>query len=118
MCRQRSVLMVLLLSIVTCGIYSFFWVYSTRQEMNAYLNDNSKSPELNTILAILCSIYWLFIMYDYSSDITKMQQKAGLPVKDLALLNLLLSIFGFGIVSILIMQSQLNEIYASKSIAE
>lgn len=118
MYRQRSVIMVLLLSVITCGIYLFFWVYSTRQEMNAYLNDNSKSPELNTILAILCGVYWFFIMYDYSNDITKMQQKAALPVKDMAIVNLLLSIFGFGLVSILIMQSQLNEVYANKYIAE
>lgn len=67
--EKKSVLMVILLSIITCGIYQIFWYYDTATRLNQV---EHKEPELqNYIIAILLGIitcgiyqlYWLYMFY-------------------------------------------------------
>ena len=66
--------MVLLLSIVTCGIYGWYWLYVSGEALDQY-------------------------------SVSRGEMGGG----HLGILYLLLGIFGFGIISYALMQSELNK---------
>ncbi len=111
MIQKRSILTVALLSVFTCGIYACYWIYVTRMELKSYLQDASINPGLELLFCILCAPYFCYWFYKMSKDIVRAENQAGInPPTDNAVLNLLLSIFGLMLVSMLITQGQLNDI--------
>lgn len=101
---SRSILSVVLLSVITCGIYTIYWYYVTAEDLNAA---EPKEPLMNYILAwllgfVTCgifTIYWQYKFYKKLDDVTGDSNY---------LLNLLLSIFLTPIVGIAIGQSSIN----------
>jgi len=56
--------MVLLLSIVTCGIYYMWWIYKTSEELNRTLGDPSINPGIDLLLSIIsCGLWAIYLMY-------------------------------------------------------
>ena len=53
---RRDVFLVILYSIITCGIYSIYWFYTTTEELNQF---EQKEPLQNYIVAILLSIKFI-----------------------------------------------------------
>lgn len=56
----RSPGMVILLSIITCGIYSLIWIYSVSKEMNNVLGYEATKPQY-TFYGLLCGIFTLIL---------------------------------------------------------
>ena len=100
----------LILTIVTCGIYNLYWMYAARSEFQRISGYPDINPGLELLLNILCFPFFFYWIYKFSSDIARYQADTGRYVNDTGLINLLLAIFGFGIVSEIIIQSQLNEL--------
>ena len=104
--KNRSVLAVVLLSIVTCGIYAIYWFYVMAEDMNA--KDSTKQPLTNLIVAILLgiitcgiyTIYWMFRFYEKADAITG---------KNNYVVYFILTLFGFGIVSMALLQNDVNQ---------
>ncbi|WPX08972.1 DUF4234 domain-containing protein [Anaerocellum danielii] len=117
--KKRSVVGLLVFSIITLGIYYFYWIYATSKETQAYLEKQTLSPGLELFLCIItCGLYWFYWIFKYSKITVECQQKAGLPPEDNAVINLILSILGLGIISSMILQASLNkvcELESSKS---
>lgn len=105
--QKRSVLAVVLLSIITCGIYELYWYYVMAEDMNA--KDSTKPSLTNFIVAILLGIitcgiyliYWQFRFYEKSDAITKKQN---------LIVYFILAFFGFSIISNALLQNDINEI--------
>lgn len=103
--KNRSVVSVILLSIFTCGIYSIYWTYVTAEDLNS---EDSNEPLMNYILAILLSvitcgiygIYWNYKFYQKADRVTGANN---------LILNFILSLFGFSIVSTAVVQDQINK---------
>ncbi|MFO7636777.1 MAG: DUF4234 domain-containing protein [Clostridia bacterium] len=111
MIRKRSIAEVILLSIVTCGIYMFYWYYAFASDIKTTLNDDSINPELDLVLCILtCGIYTIYWMYKYGKLLSTCQERAGKPVEDNAILYLVLQLLGIGIVNLALMQSSYNNL--------
>ena len=108
---EKSPITVLLLTIITCGIYGLVWMYSSRNELKNYLNDQSINSGLDLFLAIICFPFAYVWYYKMGKDIARAQAQAGLPVNDQSVLLLILTFFGLGIVSIYIIQDNLNAIW-------
>ena len=51
--EKRSPGIVILLSIVTCGIYAWYWVYCVSKETKDFLGDDSINPGLEVLLSII-----------------------------------------------------------------
>ncbi|MPN33822.1 hypothetical protein SDC9_181314 [bioreactor metagenome] len=64
---------------------------------------------------MLCFPYACYWIFKYSKEVAAGEAKAGITPTDNSIVNLLLYIFGFGIVSMLILQAQLNEIAKKQS---
>lgn len=103
---QRNVGVAILLSIITCGIYTLYWMYKMTQEITEYNNENA-NPGVELILSLVtCGIYYYYWNYKMGK---RLGQARGTPSDD-SILFLILAIFGLGIVSLAIMQSQMNSI--------
>ena len=66
MLQERNFWTVLLLSLVTCGIYYFFWVYEATQDLNTMAGNDGKfvSPGTAVVLFLFtCGIYPLIWYY-------------------------------------------------------
>jgi hypothetical protein len=60
---------------------------------------------------LTCGIYGFYLYYKYPQLMLEMQDRVGKPRNDISMTTLLLSIFGLAIVSIPIMQTELNSIW-------
>jgi hypothetical protein len=61
---ERASGVVILLSIVTCGIYRFFHIYNTSDELRRATNDQSINPTTDVLLAIVtCTAWGLYTDY-------------------------------------------------------
>lgn len=109
---KREPVLVLVFSIITCGIYYLYWIYKVTEEVGHYLQ-NDNNPVLELILCFFCAPYTIYWFYKMGQQIFVAQDRCGLQrPQDNAILYLLLSIFGLGPVASLIMQGTLNEIDA------
>lgn len=108
---RRSVGLCIVLSIVTCGIYSLYWLYCMAEDANRLISrPNPSSGGLVLLLSIVtCGIYEFYWLYRTGEDLDRLRvDRGGLP-GHLGLLYLLLAIFGFSIISFALLQSELNE---------
>jgi hypothetical protein len=117
---SRSPVKVLLLTLVTCGIYYLYWVYETSKDVEDFLGETDIPPIVHILLFIITgTLYGFFWDYWLAQKIVKMQRRAGTPEKDNTVLYLALDILGagpiagLGIVVPLLQQSDLNEVYAA-----
>ena len=55
--RNRSVFLVLLFSILTVGIYSLYWLVSTKDEMNRL---GANIPSAWLLIVPIANVYWLW----------------------------------------------------------
>ena len=108
--KKRSIIVMLILTFITCGIYNLFWMYLARDEFKRFSNYNDINPGLELLLALICFPYIFYWLYKFSADIAKFQRETNRPVSDNGIICLLLAIFGFGLISELIIQSQLNDL--------
>lgn len=111
MVRERSVGLAIILSLITCGLYGLYWIYALTNEIGVLSGDRSFTGGKTLLLCIItCGIYTLFWYYQVGSQLMQVQSNYGEIPKDDSLLYLLLGIFGFGIVSIAIAQSNVNKL--------
>ena len=62
--KKKSILMVILLTIITCGIYSLFWLYQTTQDLTEYSEDYRLTPGMSVLLTIItCGLYQIYWWY-------------------------------------------------------
>ena len=110
----RSPASVIVLSVVTCGIYYLYWIYKTETELKFFLGEaaNDVQPGLDILLSIICVPYQVYIFYRFGSLIKKSQEQIYMPGEDNSILYLLLSLFGFVFISSAIVQSNLNTVWS------
>lgn len=109
MVQQRNIVVAVLLSIITCGIYGIYWFI-------CLTNDAAKcadTPEFSGGKAFLftlitCGIYGFYWYYKMGKTLQQANEKAGINASDNSILYLILGLFGLGIVNYCIMQSELN----------
>ena len=111
----RSVPMLVLLSIVTCGIYYLYWIYKTTDEIKNFMEREDINPALELILVLVtCNIYSLYWYYKYGKIVyLEMTAKAGMDNSEDS--TVLLVILGLlvNFVAGAIMQDKLNAIWNS-----
>ncbi len=109
MINKRSVAEVIILSIVTCGIYGIYWIYAFSNDVKLYLDDETINPGTEVLLSVVtCGIYAIYWMYKFGKLVTTCQEKAGVQVEDNAIVYVILAVFGLSIVNIGLMQNAMN----------
>jgi hypothetical protein len=103
--------LVILLEIVTCGIFGIFWTYRTNEDLKKH-NGDGLGGVLGIVIYLLLSVV---LMFTIPNEIEKMYQRDGResPVSTLWGLWFLLPIIG-NIIWYLKVQSALNDFWVSK----
>ena len=110
---ERNPVTVILLSIVTCGIYSLYWLYMVTSEINAALGEDKINFVLYFLLGILCFPLVFVGMYKIDEGVVQLQTRIGLQGKSNFVLWIILSFVGVGtLIMIYQVQEALNEIWA------
>ncbi len=115
--NKRNPIVVLLLSIVTCGIYALYLIYTISKEVSDFRGDKSIDPGMELLLCIItCGLYEIYWYYKYGRLVFDMQKKVGVPnPTDISIVLLLLPIFGFSVISLLLLQTELNRVWDTVS---
>lgn len=110
MIQRRSIVVCILLSLVTCGIYGLYWLACLANDTNtASGRNNDTSGGMVVLLSIItCNIYHIYWMYKAGEKIDAARQMRGLPSQNNGLVYLLLTLFGFSIIAWALLQNELN----------
>lgn len=110
--EEKNIVLNVILSIVTCGIYAIYWFITLTDDAREYAKDsNMQSGGIAFLLTLVtCGIYGIYWAYKMGKLIEQGQKNCGLAAKDNSILYLILEIFGLGIINYCLMQNDLNEI--------
>lgn len=111
--KKKSILMVILLTIITCGIYSLFWLYQTTQDLTEYSEDYRLTPGMSVLLTIItCGLYQIYWWYRIADIFMSAQQRAKMPrLSDNKILFVVLSLFNFDFINMAILQGDMNQMW-------
>jgi len=107
-----------LLSIATFGLYLFFWKSHQMKVLNSWLGRQEHSFWKWLLLGLLsCGLYMLYHEYKTGRDINEIQRRMGWPEdRGLGILSLLATLFGAGLLSVVLQQEAINKFYTSPEI--
>ena len=107
MIQKRSIGVCILLSIITCGIYGFYWMYCINQDAETVSGSKEVDGGMLILLIIVtCGIYGIFWLYKTGNTLETVNGRNG----SLGILCLVLSILGLSLISIALLQNELNSI--------
>lgn len=107
---ERNIATCIILSFLTCGIYGIYWFVTMTDDSNIVCKDEAPSGIVALLLTIItCGIYGLYWYYKMGERLYLAGQKYKVTIDDNGFLYLILAIFGLGIVSTCLIQSDLNK---------
>lgn len=110
MLKKRGVFVSILLSIITCGIYSYFWIGSLSNDISDCLGEQRNGAMDGFLSFITCGLYLFYWNYKNGKKIADIQDRVGIRPADNSVLYLLICFIGLILVPVWIMQSNMNEI--------
>lgn len=110
---RRDPLTVVLLSIITCGIYAYYWLYVTMEDINNISErpviDN---PVLYLLLSIFCFPFMWIVWYRIDKELAMLAREEDIYYKENFVLWIIFTFFGVGIyVAEAQIQGAINQIY-------
>jgi hypothetical protein len=110
--ETRDPITVLLLSLVTCGIYLYYEIYKVSSELRDALGRQDINPTMDVVLGIVtCGLYFIYLAYRYPQLILELQDRARMPRNDISIVSIILAVCGLGIVSVFMIQTELNKVW-------
>lgn len=102
----------IILSILTCGIYALYWIYNQTKFINEITKEEKYSFWHWYLLSVItCGIYYFYLEYVVSKDIVDIQNRHGfIPNTNLPTISVVIAIFATPIISLAIMQKDINDI--------
>jgi hypothetical protein len=109
---ERDIALSVILTLITCGIYGLIWVYRIGNDLRNSLGGDDPRPGVDLLLFILtCGLWGVYLSYKYPSLINDLKRRAHLPKSDLPIASVVLSIFGLGLISLALVQNDLNKVW-------
>lgn len=104
--QPRSIALAIILSIITCGIYTFYWMYKINDELNQLAgNYQATSGGMVVIFDIItCHIYGIYWAYKMGQNCSRLNGDSSSGI-----LYLLLALFGFQIINLALFQDMINK---------
>lgn len=112
MIERRNIVVCIILSFVTCGIYGIYWMVCLTNDVNTVSGDvNGTSGGIAVLLTfVTCGIYGIYWVYKQGEKLDFTKNNRGIPSSNSGVLYLILQIFGFGIIGWALMQNELNKL--------
>ena len=113
--EERNIVVYLLLTLVTCGIFGIYWLVVMLKDI-ATTSGEDINPWMVILLSIItCGIYGIYFNYQMGKYMVKAGENYNVKIEDNSILYLILTIFGFGIVTYCLVQNDLNTIAKTKA---
>lgn len=112
---NRSIALSIVLSIVTCGIYSIYWFVVLTDEINH--EKLEYAGELSGIACFLlalitCNIYGIYWAYKTGEKLDTVKAERGvLTGRDSNILYLILELLGFNVIVLALAQNEMNKLH-------
>ncbi len=104
---ERSIPICVILSIVTCGIYSLYWFVKINNEINQLAGEPEATSGGMALLftIITCDIYGIYWAYRMGQRSDRIHKTDGYA----PILYLILQLFGLGIINYCLLQDTINK---------
>ena len=115
--ENRSLVLNVVLSIITCGIYALYWFYTIARDFeNAQTYNRVATTAGVTLLLdiVTCGIYGIYAYYKWGQATPELFARYGRTSEDKSVLYLVLAILGLQIVNMCLIQSDLNQLASSQ----
>ena len=113
--EERSLPLWIILSLVTCGIAGWVWLVMIADDIKELKGGDKPSGVLDVILGLVtCGIYFWYVYYQYPKHVVDIQKAKGKEESDISVLCLILGIFFLGIVSMALIQNEVNKFAVPK----
>lgn len=115
--EERNIVLNLILTIITCGIYGLVWFVQITDDAREYSGDTEmQSGALALVLTIItCGLYGFYWDYKMAKMLQDAQSKNNLPANDNTIMYVILHLVRLEIVNYCLMQNDLNSITRVKS---
>ena len=110
--QNRNIAVCIILSIITCGIYQIYWFICVADDTNELNQDpDAASGGMAFLFSLItCGIYEIYWSYKNGERINEAKWRRGLPGDTgFPIAYLFLTLFGLSIVTLAIMQNDLNK---------
>ena len=108
---NRNIVVALVLTFVTCGIYGIFWFISMTDESNSLSDEKYTSGGMAFLYTIItCGIYFFYWNYKMGQKMANIGKRYNKQIADNSILYLVLSLFGLGLINYCLIQSDLNSL--------
>ena len=109
---KRDLVLNIILTIVTCGLWGIIWEVQIADDIKLLTGEDSLVSGIVLVLLSLvtCGIYFIFWVYNAGNKLELVKAGYGLPTESKGLVYVVLSIFGFSIVALALMQNDLNTV--------
>lgn len=113
--KKRNPALVIIFSIITCGIYNLYWFVTTTNEIQNKLKNpdgSCKSGGMALLLAIVtCGIYEFYWWYKMGQKAAQLGKDYGVEISDNSTIYLILLFVGIGaVINTVLLQSSLNRV--------
>lgn len=110
MVEKRNIALYIILSLVTCGIFMYYWIYVITQDTNTIAGETGDTAGGMVIILtiITCGIYGLYWAYKRGEKIDKAKTSRGEAASNGGVLYLILYILG-GIIALALIQNEVNK---------
>ena len=111
MVQQKNIALCIVLSLVTCGIYGIYWFITLTNDLNTATGEEGTSGGMAFLLSLVtCGIYTFYWAFKCGEKVDKIRQQNGEAGGSNGVLYLILYLFGLGIVTYALVQSELNKV--------
>jgi|GEM_PF-599394 len=107
--EEKNIAVCIILAIVTCSIYMWFWMYNMIKKIRMLANDTSDMVG-EYLLLMLVPYYNIYWVYTRGKKISEEAARRGIQITDNSVLYLILNLLGLSIVSYAMMQNDLNKL--------
>lgn len=115
--EKKDPIMVIVFGFLTCGIYLYFWIYQTSTDIkNALGGREDINPTMDIVLTLVtCGLYFIYLLYRYPQLLLELQDRTRQPRNDISTISIILGVVGLGIVSLFMIQTELNKVWDAGS---
>lgn len=110
MVKQRSVATCIVLTIITCGLYGIYWFITLTDDVNEVTGEGGTTGAMSFLFTLItCGIYGIYWGYKMGEKLDNARYRNNVPTGNFAIIFLVLSIFGLGIIAYALIQNELNK---------
>ncbi len=107
---KRDIVVAIILTLLTCGIYGIYWFITMTDDSNSLLDEKYTSGPLAFLFTLItCGIYAIYWNYMMGKKMYEAGRKYQKSIDDNSIVYLILSIFGLHLINYCLIQNDLNK---------